>query len=488
MRNKLLLSGIAFLTGIFISSSIVLASEQTGTLNTGIATGLSGTVIAAPTFSPAAGTYTSAQSVTMTAAGSTAICYRTDGSAPACGSTPTTCASGSTLYSSAVNVSSTRTFKALSCYAGDDSAVLSSSVVTKTYTINIPSGGGGGGGGGISIPTLSTVPSATTEYFTTTVDVPSTGMAVRPTLIKNPATGASLFIQKDTHITTATGASYDGTISPPSAISESKLPAPLPPELDFSKAIVIEATGKLFFDKDVTITIPLPEGADLARIKIYFYNSSTGEYQLLDGGGTVSADGKFISVNTNHLTTFVAAETLEVAVPFTDIQTHWAATYIEQLYKMGVVQGRTPTLFKPDASLTRAELVKIAMITFGYEITEGAVPSFTDVSSSAWYAKFIAAAADAGVVSGYATGKFKPDAPVNRAEALKILLEAAQKKLEEVEAAPFTDVAQDEWFAKYVNYAYANGIVSGKTALRFAPGDNVSRAEMTKMTVKVLGL
>jgi len=121
----------------------VQASETTGTLNTGIQSGLGsmdGVVIATPTASPAASTYTSAQSVSLTAAGSTAMCYTTNGDTPAC-ATPTTCTTG-TVYSSAVSIASSSTLKTLSCYT-DGSA---SSVGSHAYTINISSGGGGGGG------------------------------------------------------------------------------------------------------------------------------------------------------------------------------------------------------------------------------------------------------------------------------------------------------------------------------------------------------
>ena len=92
------------------------------------ATGTSGAPQAAtPTFSPAAGTYSSAQSVTIsdTSAG-TQIYYTTDGS------TPTT---SSTLYTGPVLVSTTTTIKAIAAGAG----WTNSAVGSATYTIQISS-------------------------------------------------------------------------------------------------------------------------------------------------------------------------------------------------------------------------------------------------------------------------------------------------------------------------------------------------------------
>ena len=79
--------------------------------------------VATPTFSPAAGAYTSAQNVTIstTTTGAT-IYYTTDGSEPT---------TNSSVYSSAIPVSSTTTIKAIAVAAGYDN----SSVATATYTI-----------------------------------------------------------------------------------------------------------------------------------------------------------------------------------------------------------------------------------------------------------------------------------------------------------------------------------------------------------------
>jgi len=89
-----------------------------------------GGTVAAPSFSPAAGTYSSAQSVAITTATSGAtIRYTVDGSTP----TSTT----GTIYSSAVSITATTTLKAIAYKSG----MTDSSVTTGVYTIN---GGGGG--------------------------------------------------------------------------------------------------------------------------------------------------------------------------------------------------------------------------------------------------------------------------------------------------------------------------------------------------------
>ena len=145
------ISILAFLIGVLLPfGASIYASEVTGTLCTGLNCPVEGVIIASPVASPVAGTYTSAQSVALSAPGASSIHYTTDGTIPVC---PT-----GTVYSSLISVSSSQTIKAITCYPNNQS----SSVALFVYTINIPtptpvpapvSGGGGGGGGYIPTPT-----------------------------------------------------------------------------------------------------------------------------------------------------------------------------------------------------------------------------------------------------------------------------------------------------------------------------------------------
>lgn len=148
--KTLLICVIGFLS-LYIAPA--LASEVTGSLCTGVNCPVEGTVIAAPTASPVAGSFTSNQSVILTSTGATSIRYTTDGTTPTC---------ASTQYSSAISVTSSKTIKAISCYANN----ASSTVASFAYTISIPSSGGSSGGGSFTViasptPTPTPTPSPT---------------------------------------------------------------------------------------------------------------------------------------------------------------------------------------------------------------------------------------------------------------------------------------------------------------------------------------
>lgn len=105
--------------------------------------------------------------------------------------------------------------------------------------------------------------------------------------------------------------------------------------------------------------------------------------------------------------------------------------------------------------------------------------AFRDVSSSTPYARAIGTLKNENVIEGYADGTFKPDATINRAELLKIILEA---KKEDIAGASqcFPDV-QEQWFAPYVCTAKEQGIVAGYDDGLFRPEKPVTFAEAAKI-------
>ena len=105
---------------------------------------------------------------------------------------------------------------------------------------------------------------------------------------------------------------------------------------------------------------------------------------------------------------------------FSDIAAEsWYNNAISTLSNMGIINGYEDGTFKPNAPITRAEFTAIATRFFDYEAEyDGA---FNDVSARAWYADYVQAAVDMGLVDGYPDGGFHPDAYITRAEACTIV-------------------------------------------------------------------
>lgn len=93
---------------------------------------------------------------------------------------------------------------------------------------------------------------------------------------------------------------------------------------------------------------------------------------------------------------------------------------------------------------------------------------------------------DAGVITGYSDGTFRPDALVKRSEALTLLLRSAfdAKYIDAFRAGPsgFRDVATEEWYNPFVVIATQQGVIDGPpTTPAFSPERPVVMAEFLKM-------
>jgi len=407
--NKKLFFGIALLA-LPLSNSF--AGEVTGTVDTsggGTTTAPSGTIMSSPIASPIAGTYTTAQSVSLSAEGAPYICYTIDGTTPTCDWNALSCATG-TKYASALSVTSSTTVNAISCYQASETSPVSS----LAYTISAASGGGGGGGGGGSSASLASKPYALPEGTSSTpqsltdrnIQLPedgeNAGVFTRPIEFKDSKSGINASFEEGTRAKNEDGTPFVGEISPPKRILESKLPKTLPRGEKMVLAFSVGAETKILFDKKVRVTIPLEEKLEsINDIRLYFFRESDETYEEITGF-TLSEDGKSIVFETDHFTTFVISQKGLAEAPadstsetnlisdseenvsmddsvFTDVRGHWGQSFIQALLAKQVLTPKP--LFYPNNFVTRAEAVKMALLLKGISVPESVSQKpFTDVS------------------------------------------------------------------------------------------------------------
>lgn len=121
-----------------------------------------------------------------------------------------------------------------------------------------------------------------------------------------------------------------------------------------------------------------------------------------------------------------------------DVQGHWAEANLREWSAAGVLAGYPDGTMQPDHPISRAEFSVMLQRLFG--VTGTSRPGFTDVPANAWYAASLAGALQAGYVTGYADGTFKPDNSITRAEAAVMLSRAFQ--LSEAGSGIKTDVTE----------------------------------------------
>jgi len=110
--------------------------------------------------------------------------------------------------------------------------------------------------------------------------------------------------------------------------------------------------------------------------------------------------------------------------PFSDIAGHWAEPYIEELFDLGVTGGYPDGTFKPEQLVTRAEMAVFLLNGMGVTppALDGSHP-FSDISSH-WAETFIEELYDLSITGGYPDGTYRPENQVTRAEMAVFLVNA----------------------------------------------------------------
>lgn len=138
------------------------------------------------------------------------------------------------------------------------------------------------------------------------------------------------------------------------------------------------------------------------------------------------------------------------------------------------VSGYPDGTMRPDAQINRAEFLKILIEASTDESLLGqAADCFSDVKKSAWFASYVCYAKNKGIVGGYPDGRFAPEQTINLAEALKIVAEAYNLEGESTGG---------EWYNKYMQIARDMGLL---LRLNKMPWDLLTRAEMTELIARM---
>lgn len=175
----------------------------------------------------------------------------------------------------------------------------------------------------------------------------------------------------------------------------------------------------------------------------------------------------------------------EVVAGYLDIKGHWAEADIITLTQAGIVRGYENHMFRPNEIITRAEAVTVIVNALNLSTSNKDI-AFSDVKTSHWAYRNIAAAAASGIISGYPDGTFKPNEPTSRAEMATMLANALQLQGSEVSAPPFNDVKQSHWAASLLTAMKDEGWINGYPDGSFKPANSATRAEFVSFMTRVI--
>lgn len=169
---------------------------------------------------------------------------------------------------------------------------------------------------------------------------------------------------------------------------------------------------------------------------------------------------------------------------FTDVPaTHWAAGAVEFVTSQGLLQGTGASTFAPGQPMTRAMLVTALWREAGSPVVNYAM-DFDDVDEDQWYTEAVRWAVSKGIVAG--TGKgFSPDAALTRESLAAILFRYAGGQADGDSLDSYADGAGvSAWAREAMNWAVAQGLITGKSGGRLDPGGTASRAEVSAILMR----
>ena len=220
----------------------------------------------------------------------------------------------------------------------------------------------------------------------------------------------------------------------------------------------------------VIITVEPDEGYALDEITVT--DKDGNALKLTDKG-----DGKYsFTMPSGKVDIDATFKKLAETSPFADVSTD--AYYYEAVKwaaENNITGGIGNGLFGPELTCSRGQIVTFLWRAAGSP-EPTALSTFTDVAADAYYAKAVAWAVENGVTTGTGDGKFSPDAPCTRGQAVTFLWRALGQLAGD--KASFSDVPADSYFAQAVAWAAQSGITTGTGNGRFSPDALCTRAQI----------
>jgi cysteine-rich repeat protein len=329
------------------------------------------------------------------------------------------------------------------------------------------------------------------------------GIMPRPIIFKGSKTDSELHFSKDTKITYDDDRVFSGYLLKPVNRYIKEFPTNFGYEF---KAILEFKESKerhLNFDKDYEIIIPLGDRFEKGNgLTVFTYNFEREQYFQYDQG-SVRHDpiNSRVHIFANETEIFFVAQrgnNFSKSV-FDDMVSHWAKNYAEDLFRRGIVRGRSKGMYAPDEKMTRAEFTKVALEALGEKVSEADEldeTPFPDVQFYDWHVGYIAKAKELGLVKGYPDGLFRPNDPILRAEATKIMVSAFAFDVNETidfkSEEKYPDILNDQWYYPAMNFVVKYDLMdskrsrTGKFLEAYGPGWPITRGEMAQLAVKLL--
>ena len=169
--------------------------------------------------------------------------------------------------------------------------------------------------------------------------------------------------------------------------------------------------------------------------------------------------------------------------PFTDVSaSHWAHDDITYVYENDLMNGTDGSLFSPESTTTRAQVVTVLYRLAGQPAADWANP-FWDVPASAWFHDAVTWAWENDITGGVSSTHFGAGNAVTREQLAAFLYRYAQDQGYDTSAradlSGYSDAGLVSSYAtEALSWANATGLITGTTATTLSPKGSATRAQV----------
>ena len=220
--------------------------------------------------------------------------------------------------------------------------------------------------------------------------------------------------------------------------------------------------------RDQTFTITPDKGYAVSNVKIDGKSiGAVKSYTFENVSRTHTIEVIFMKANGNPQTGV-----------FVDVATgSYYEDAVDWAVENGITKGTDDTHFSPDGICTRAQAVTFLWRTAGSPEPETRTMPFTDVPAGSYYYDAVLWAVENGITKGTNETMFSPDATCSRAQIVTFLWRS-EKSPAAGTANPFADVKSTAYYAGAVLWAVREDITKGTTSTTFSPDADCSRAQI----------
>jgi len=171
---------------------------------------------------------------------------------------------------------------------------------------------------------------------------------------------------------------------------------------------------------------------------------------------------------------------------FSDVKkSDWFYNFVLEIYNDNITTGYPDGTYKPYSLVTRAQMAAFLARALKLNTPDRCTnPPFSDVPVTNSYCPYIEALKNIGITHGVGNGYYDPEGYVTRAEIATFIVRALHLNTQPCTSRPFVDVPTDAWYCPFVQALKNAGMVSGYLDGTYRPDSGVTRAEMAAFLAK----